>query len=152
MQHEYTFLMANSVWKLVDLPADRVVVDNIMWIYKVKSATEGEVFRFKARFVAKDGSQCAGLDYSKTFSPVIPMASLRLFLAIAAAMDLELSQLDIDIAFMHAPTKEDVYIRQPLGFFDDTTRVCHLKRCLYGLKRSPRKFNILLCDLHVENG
>jgi hypothetical protein len=26
-----------------------------------------------------------------------------------------------------------VYIRQPLGFSDGTSKVCHLKRCLYGL-------------------
>jgi hypothetical protein len=44
--------MDNSTWELVDLPPDRVVVNN-MWIYKVKSDTMGDVSRFKARFVAK---------------------------------------------------------------------------------------------------
>jgi hypothetical protein len=56
------------------------------------------------------------------------MASLRLFLAISAAMNLELCQLDIDIAFLYAPIKEDVYIRHPLGFTDGSAKVCHLKR------------------------
>jgi hypothetical protein len=77
------------------------------------------------------------------------MASFRLFLAIADAMDLELSQLDIDTALLYAPIKENVYIRQPLGFLDGTPKVCHLKRRLYGLKQSPplpREFNILLRD------
>jgi hypothetical protein len=37
-----------------------------------------------------------------------------------------------------------VYIRQPLGFFDGTSKVCHPKRCLYSLKQSPREFNMLL--------
>jgi hypothetical protein len=55
------------------------------------------------------------------------MASLRLLLAISAAMDLELCQLDTDIAFLYAPTiKNDVYIRQPLGFGDGFAKVCHL--------------------------
>jgi hypothetical protein len=67
-----------------------------------------------------------GLDYPETFSPVIRMASLRLFLAIAAAMDLDLCQLDIDTAILYAPITEDVYIRQPLGFSDGTSKVCHL--------------------------
>jgi hypothetical protein len=66
------------------------------------------------------------------------MASMRLFLAIAAARDLELCQLDIDTAFIYAPIKEDVYIRQPPGFSDGTSKVCHPKCCLYGLKQSPR--------------
>jgi hypothetical protein len=72
--------------------------------------TAGDVSRFKARLVAKECSQRAGLDYAETFSLVIRMASLRLFLAIAAARDLELCRLDIDTAFLYAPIKEDVYI------------------------------------------
>jgi hypothetical protein len=44
--------MDNGTWELVDLPPDRVVVNN-MWISKVKSDTMGDVSRFKARFVAK---------------------------------------------------------------------------------------------------
>jgi hypothetical protein len=39
------------------------------------------------------------------------MASLRLFLSILAAIDLDLCQLDIDTAFLYAPIIEDVYIR-----------------------------------------
>jgi hypothetical protein len=72
------------------------------------------------------------------------MASLRLFLAIATACDLDMCQLDIHTAFLYAPIMEGVYIRQPLGFSDDTSKVCNLKRCLYGLKQSPREFNMLL--------
>jgi hypothetical protein len=52
MQREYSSLVANGTWELVDLPPGRVVVNN-MWIYKVKSNTLGVVYRLKARFVAK---------------------------------------------------------------------------------------------------
>jgi hypothetical protein len=152
MQHEYSSLMDNGTWELVDLPPGRMVVNN-MWIYIVKSYTTGDVSRFKARFVAKGCSQRAGLDYTETFSPVIRMASLRLFLAIAAARELELChKLDTDTAFLYAPIKEDVYIRQPLGFSDGTSKVCHLQRCLYGLKQSPREFNMLLRAWLVDHG
>jgi hypothetical protein len=99
--------MDNGTWELVDLPPGRLVV-NSMWNYKVSYDTLGDVSRFKARFVAKGCSQRAGLDYTKTFSPVIRIADIRLFLAIAAARDLVLCQLDIDTAFFYAPIKEDV--------------------------------------------
>jgi hypothetical protein len=79
------------------------MVVNSMWIFKVKSDTAGDVSRFKARFVAKGCSQRAGLDYTETFSPFIRMASMRIFLTIAAARDLELCQRDIDTAFLYAP-------------------------------------------------
>jgi hypothetical protein len=80
------------------------------------------------------------------------MAIMRLFLAIAAARDLELCQLDIDAVFLYAPIKEDMYIRQPLGFNYGTSTVCHLKRCLYGLKQSPHEFNMLLRAWLVDHG
>jgi hypothetical protein len=123
-----------------------------MWIYKVKSDTVGDVCRFKVRFVAKGCSQRVGLDYTETFSPVIRMASLRMFLAIAAARDLEMCHFDIDNAFVYAPIKEDVYIRQLLGFSDGTLEVFYLKRCLYGLKQSPRELHMLLRAWLVDNG
>jgi hypothetical protein len=63
MQHEYSSVISNGTWELTEPPAGRVVV-NIMWIYKSKSDTKGEVTRYKARFVAKDSSQRAGLDYT----------------------------------------------------------------------------------------
>jgi hypothetical protein len=123
-----------------------------MWIYKVKPDTMGDISRFKARFVPKGCSQRVGLDYTETISPIIRMTSLRLFLAIAAARDLEMGQLDINNVFLYALIKEDVYIRQLLGFSDGTSKVCHLKRCLYGLKQSPREFNMLLRAWLVDNG
>jgi hypothetical protein len=52
MQHEYNSLMGNGTCEVVDLPDDRVVI-NYMWIYKVKSDTEGAVSCFKASIVAK---------------------------------------------------------------------------------------------------
>jgi hypothetical protein len=143
MQHDYSSLIDNGTWELVDLSPDHVVVNNTC-IYKVMSDTVGDVSRFKARFVAKGCSQRACLDYTETFSTVIRMANIYLFHAIAAARDLELCQLVIDTAFLYAPIKKDVYIRQPLGLADGTSKVCHLKRCLYGLKQSLREFNMLM--------
>jgi hypothetical protein len=101
MQEECPFPMDNGTWELVDLPANRTVVIN-MWIYKIKSDQTAKYLAFKARFVAKGCSQRAGLDYTDTFSPVIRLANLRLFLTIAAAMDLDLCQLDIHTTVLYA--------------------------------------------------
>jgi hypothetical protein len=45
-----------------------------------------------------------------------------------------------------------VYIRQPLGFTDGMSKVCHLKRCLYGLKQSLREINMLLRAWLLDHG
>jgi hypothetical protein len=150
MQLEFDSLTSNQTWDLVLLPAGRRVVNN-MWVYKAKTNASGAVSRYKARLVAKGCSHREGIDYTETFSPVIRLASLRVFFSIAAARDLELGGLDIDTAFLYAPTKEDVYIIQPLGFDDGTTNVCHVRRCMYGLKQSPRESNELLRDWLVSH-
>jgi hypothetical protein len=149
MQLEFDSLTSNQTWDLFPLPGGRRVV-NIMWAYKAKIDALGAVSRYKARFVAKDCSQREGIDNTETFSPVIRLASLRVFFSIAAARDLELGGLDIDTAFMYAPIKEDVYIIHSLGFDDGTTNVCRLRRCMYGMKQSPREFNELLRDWLVS--
>jgi hypothetical protein len=122
MQQEVNSLLDNGTWTLVDLPEGRRVV-NITWVYKVKTDHLGQVERFKARFVAKVCSQRQGVDYTEMFSPIIRMASLRVMLAISASMDLDLCLMDIDTAFLYAPLKQNVFIRQPLGFSDGTSRV-----------------------------
>jgi hypothetical protein len=60
--------------------------------------------------------------------------------------------LDVDSAFLYAPIKEDVYMTQPLGLANGTSNVCHLRRCLYGLKQSPLEFDGLLRDWLVSQG
>ena len=45
---------------------------------------------FKARLVAKDYSQCEGIDYQDTFSPVAMLKSIRTLLAVAAYFDYEI--------------------------------------------------------------
>jgi hypothetical protein len=80
------------------------------------------------------------------------VANLRLFLAIATAMDLDLCQLDIDNAFLYASIKEVVYVRQPLGFVDGVVTAYHRKRCLYGLNQFSSELSTPLRDYLVDNG
>jgi hypothetical protein len=60
-------------------------------------------------------------------------------LAISAYKGLRPRQLDIKTAFLYGILKEEVYMDLPEGSWIDGI-VGKLKRCIYGLKQSPREW------------
>eukprot|EP00253_Pinus_taeda_P025772 PITA_25772 len=137
MEEEYNFLLKNQTWDLVPLPSRRKLV-RCKWVYRTKSATDGQITRRKARLVAKGFQQVHGIDYDQTFPPVAKMYSIRLTLAIAVAQGWEVHQMDVKNAFLHKDLSEEIYMEQPHGFIQDSSLVCKLKKSLYGLKHAPR--------------
>ena len=72
MEDELNSLKKNGIWELVPLPPGRKPIKS-KWIFELKPAYDE---RYKARLVALGCSQCAGLDYNKTFAPVVRLSTL----------------------------------------------------------------------------
>ena len=131
-------------WKLVERKPWMNVIKS-RWVFKHKLNERGQVVRHKARLVIQGFKQQYGLDFFDTFAPVAKMASVRLVLAIAAVMDLELHQLDVNTAFLQADVKEEIFMAQPEGYEEKGPSgeelICQLLKSLYGLKQAPRNWN-----------
>jgi hypothetical protein len=112
MQEEYNSLLKKQTWDLVPLPARRKFV-RCRWVYRTKSAVNGQISKYKARLVAKGFQQVHGIDYGETFAPVVKMDSIRLALAIAVAKGWEVHQMDVKNAFLHGDLSEEIYMEQP---------------------------------------
>ena len=55
-------------------------------IYKIKHAVDGNIEKYKARFVAHGFSQKEGIDYEETFAPISKYTSIKSVIALAAVM------------------------------------------------------------------
>ena len=64
---------------------------------------------------------------------------------------LQLHQLDVTTAFLNGTLEEEVFMKQPEGYETKSKEqlVCRLKKSIYGLKQSPRCWNIAL-DSHLK--
>jgi len=68
------------------------------------------VERYKAKLMAKVFTQQEGLDFTKTFSPVAKMTSVKTLLAISVVRSRHLVQLNVNNTFLHGDLHEEVYI------------------------------------------
>ncbi|CAM8987559.1 unnamed protein product [Rhodiola kirilowii] len=154
MDKEIKALESNNTWVLTDLPKAKTIVD-CKWIYKIKFLSDGTVERFKARLVARGFIQVEGLDYHETFSSVAKMTTVRCLLAIAAAKQWPIHQLDVDNAFLHGTLDEEVYMKLPPCFYKKEKangKVFKLVKSIYGLKQASRQWFAKFSASLVEFG
>lgn len=140
MQEEYASLMENDTWILEDLPPGKRAI-KCKWVFATKEGVDGQIIRYKARLVGKGFSQIEGIDYHETYSPVIRYNSIRMMIAIAAHLDLKISQMDAVTAFLNGKLNEEIFMEQPEHFNDGSEKCCKLIKSIYGLKQSSRIWN-----------
>ena len=105
-----------------------------------KKVTTNASSKYKARLVAKEYKQKHGVDFDEIFSSVVKLTTLRIVLALVAALGMDLRQMDVKTAFLYGVLREVIYMLQPEGFVQkgQEKKVCRLLKGLYGLKQSPR--------------
>src|SRR3954462_8517823 len=94
--------------------------------------------RHKARLVVRGFSQKHGIDYAETFAPVTKFTMIRALLALAAAADWEIHQMDVTTAFLCRDLDEQIFMEVPDGIDVDSDTIYELQKSLYGLKQAPR--------------
>ncbi|GFY75369.1 retrovirus-related Pol polyprotein from transposon TNT 1-94 [Trichonephila inaurata madagascariensis] len=76
-------LSENHTRELTDLPVGAKAIP-CKWVYRLKTNTDSSINKYKAILGERASSQCQGIDYSETYSPVAKSGTIRTILSIAA--------------------------------------------------------------------
>ncbi|GKE97494.1 retrovirus-related pol polyprotein from transposon TNT 1-94, partial [Tanacetum coccineum] len=118
------------------------------WLWKNKKDEYQTVIRNKARLVAK------GYALEEGIINVARLEAVRIFVAYAAHKSFPIYQMDVKMAFLNGPLKEEVYVAQPKGFVDPDhpEKVYLLRKALYGLKQALRAWYDELSNFLMSKG
>ena len=128
-----------------------------IWSFKRKRLPSGEILKWKARLCCHGGMQQWGVNYWKTYAPIVGWSAVRLLLLAASINKIPTRSIDFVLAFPQAELEVPVYMELPTGFNpinSGTKRDCVLKvvKYLYGLKRvSLNRFEKLKQGLENRN-
>jgi hypothetical protein len=86
MEEEYRALISNGTWELVPRPQGSNVVTG-KWVFTHKLRADGTLDHYKAHWVLRGFTQCPGVDYDETFSPVVKPTNVHTVLATAVSRD-----------------------------------------------------------------
>ncbi|KAH0816778.1 hypothetical protein GEV33_006013 [Tenebrio molitor] len=127
--------------------AGKKTVDS-KWVLRTKLKNDGSVDL--PRLVAKGFTQKPGIDFNETFAPVAKLGSIRLFMAIAVELGIQIHQLDFTSAYLNGEIDEEVFLEIPSEFHDILneeesrkfrgSKVCLIRKAFYGLKQSGRQW------------
>ncbi|KAF7342817.1 Retrovirus-related Pol polyprotein from transposon TNT 1-94 [Mycena sanguinolenta] len=134
-----------NVYKLVprtNVPKDRKIMLG-KFVFKTKRDADGMVARYKARYVLLGHKMIYGKDFNKTTSPTARAESLRILFHLAAALDLELTQIDVKTAYLYGDIDETCWMEQPKGLEEPGKEdwVWELQKGLYGMPQGGRLWN-----------
>lgn len=149
IERELQTLKENNTWDFCDVPVKEKIVSS-KWVFKLKGT--GNVKQYKARLVARGFEQQDVLDLNAIYAPVAKLSTFRLFVAVATKLNVPIYQMDVTGAFLYGEIKEDVYLRLPEGAYSGNNYIVKLNRALYGLKNSPKCWNIKFNSVITKEG
>ncbi|KAE8226259.1 hypothetical protein CF319_g1123 [Tilletia indica] len=148
MHKEVKSHITRGTWRVVKAYGKANLISS-KWVLRLKKNADGSIQKYKARLVARGFTQVEGVDFDETFAPTSRLQNMRLLCAMAAALGLDIHQIDYETAYLNAALKNEIYMLPPDGMDllgqnllpDDALE---LLLALYGLKQSGHEWHRVL--------
>ncbi|GKC20651.1 retrovirus-related pol polyprotein from transposon TNT 1-94, partial [Tanacetum coccineum] len=92
--------------EIVERPVGMNII-GVKWLWKNKTDAANKTIRYKSRLIAKGYRQEEGIDFKESFAPVARVEAVRMFVAYAVHKNFTIYQMDVKIAFLNGPLKEE---------------------------------------------
>lgn len=94
--------------------------------------------------MAQGSSQCTGIDYDETYSPVIDVITFSYLISLVVFEELSMQLMDVVTTYLYGDLDIEIYMEGPTGLVIPesmwsqpwNTLSFRLKRSLYGMKQS----------------
>lgn len=149
MDVEERSLVDKDTWAVVDRPDNAHVIPTI-WIYTYKFDDEGFLKRAKARLCVQGNKQI--MTHAETRAAALAARCFRTLMSLVAAFGQDTQRFDAINAFVNSLLDEVVYVEILPGRSNSDGKVLRLLRALYGLRRSPRLWQLELTRALHEIG
>lgn len=139
-QEELQALEQKHTWDIVPTPKGIFIVP-VRWVFTYKFDDAGYVTKFKARLCVRGDLQRRFGDIGDTRALTLAIRTFRFMMALAAAFDLDIDQMDVSNAFLHAEVSphEEIFVACAPGHH--VPGKCYqLRRALYGMVDSPSRW------------
>ena len=122
----------------MDFPKGKII-ERCKWVFTIKYRLDGSLERYKAQLVAKGFTLTYDIDYLETCAPIAKLNTIRVLLSLVANLNWPLQQLNVKNDFLNGDLEEEVHTDAPSSFNGRfSSKVCKLKKSLYGFKQSVR--------------
>ncbi len=131
MRVEYEALIANGTWVLVDCPNYQHVLSG-KWAFKQKRDINGNIKKYKARWIGRGFQQREGVDCFETYTSVVKVATNKALFAVTAHKRFHSHQCDATTVFLNSQLWVEFYIEKPEFFHNgNSNQVLMLLKALY---------------------
>lgn len=116
-----------------------------MFVFKRKIGRKWNVVRYKVHLVAHGNLQQYGIDYDKTYAPLVEWEVTLTVVSVMVSRGAYVYLVDFETSFLNGDLNEVVYITLPKAH-DKNQKVYVLEKSIYGLKQSPKNWFIKLSN------
>ena len=85
------------------------------WVFVRKCNEKNKIVCYKARLVAQGFSQCPGIDYDETYSPVMDVITFRYLISLVVSEKLDMQLMDVVTAYLYGDLDTEIYMKVPEG-------------------------------------